>query len=61
MRAQDPAVSASDTANRPGAMVTVQLESKLGLGPSEHRRSKPKEDDPTPDKRARIRRQMQSR
>lgn len=40
-----------------GVMLSGRIESKLGLEPSDHRRSKPKGDDePVPAKRARLRR-----
>jgi hypothetical protein len=39
-----------------GVMLTVRIESKLGLEPSEHRSSRPRADeDPAPNKRARLR------
>jgi hypothetical protein len=41
-------------------MLSVQIESKLGLGPSDHRSSGPSaNDEPLTGKRARLRRQTQ--
>ena len=42
-----------------GVMLSVRIESKLGLEPSEHRSSRPKDAEPMPAKRARLHRQTQ--
>ena len=39
-----------------GVMLSGRIESKLGLEPSDHRSSRPKDEDTTPAKRARLRR-----
>lgn len=52
---RDAAVE-SPPAEAPGVMVRVLIESKLELGPSEHRSSRPKADEPMPTRRARTRR-----
>ena len=39
-----------------GVMLSGRIESKLGLEPSDHRSSRPKDEDATPVKRARLRR-----
>ena len=48
--------SATDAGEPPGSILNVRLESKLGLWPSEHERTRPRSAlDPLPAKRARRR------
>ncbi|MGH3058616.1 MAG: hypothetical protein ACRDPP_10260 [Gaiellaceae bacterium] len=57
---QDERMAAGQASGSPGVMLSVRIESKLGLGPCERQDSRRKADDePAPAKRARLRRHTQ--